>query len=43
MEGIDFCQWALDENLREYTGCPQKRGTLDFRYFDIRKYSDFIR
>ena len=24
-----------------YTGCPSKSGTLDFRYFDIRKYSIF--
>ena len=31
---IEF--WALN-NL--YTGCPQKSGTLDFCYFDIRKYS----
>ena len=25
-----------------YTGCPQKSGTLDFRYFDIKKYSIYI-
>ena len=25
-----------------YTGCPKKGGTLDFRYFDIRKYSILI-
>ena len=25
-----------------YTGCPPKRGMLDFRYFDINKYSIFL-
>ena len=25
-----------------YTGCPQKSGTLDFQYFDIKKYSIFL-
>ena len=35
-----------NENLvaelgKDYTGCPKKSGTLDFSYFEIKKYSMF--
>ena len=34
------CEFIIKfTNIGYYTGCPQKIGTLDFHYFDIRKYS----
>ena len=39
--GQSYAKYEKELSISCYTRCPQKSGKLDFRYFEIRKYSTF--